>query len=120
MTEVTDGRREIGARGEDIAVAHLEGLGWQVVDRNWRCRTGEIDVIAVDPVGTTVFCEVKTRSGYGFGDPLEAITWEKQRRLRQLAATWLQDHTAKKVRVDGIGIVLRRGHAPRITHVRGI
>lgn len=120
MTEETDGRRSVGARGEDIAVAHLEGLGWHVVERNWRCGVGEIDVIAHDPAGVTVFCEVKTRTGVGYGDPLEAITWEKQRRLRQLAATWLHDHPSPRARIDGIGIVLRRGQAPRISHVRGI
>lgn len=120
MGEATSGRRAVGIRGEDIAVAHLEELGWRVVARNWRCAAGEIDVISVDPAGTTVFCEVKTRTGLGFGDPLEAITWEKQRRLRQLAATWLQTHPAPRVRIDGIGIVLRRGHQPRISHVEGI
>ena len=74
-----DQRRTTGAQGEQIAVAHLEGLGWTVVDRNWRSgRLGELDVVALQPgpgrLGTLVFCEVKTRRGLGYGDPLEAIT----------------------------------------------
>ena len=76
-------RQALGARGEDLAVAELRRQGMEVLARNWRCRLGEIDVIASEVVGgrrTVVFCEVKCRSGLGFGDPLEAITWAKLRR----------------------------------------
>ncbi|MGD7707593.1 YraN family protein [Microlunatus sp. Y2014] len=120
MTRPASGRQAIGAQGEDLAAAHLVAQGWELVARNWRCAVGEIDIIAVEPDGTTVFCEVKSRTGTGFGDPLEAITYEKERKLRQLAATWLDEHHATRVRLDAIGIVLRVGHAPRITHVRGL
>jgi len=77
-----DQRRTTGAQGEQIAAAHLEGLGWTVIDRNWRSgRLGELDVVALQPgpgrLGTLVFCEVKTRRGLGYGDPLEAITYKK-------------------------------------------
>lgn len=115
-----DGRRAVGRHGEDLAVARMEELGWQVLARNWRCAAGEIDVIGREPDGTTVFCEVKTRTGTGYGDPLESITWAKERRLRRLAAEWLAEHPATTVRIDAIGIVLRPGQQPRITHVRGI
>jgi len=69
-----DQRRTTGAQGEQIAVAHLEGLGWTVVDRNWRSgRLGELDVVALQPgpgrLGTLVFCEVKTRRGLGLRRP---------------------------------------------------
>lgn len=112
-------RQRIGQQGEDLAVAMLTDLGWQIIERNWRCPSGELDVIARDLDSTVVFCEVKTRSGLGFGDPLESITWQKQRRLRQLAAHWLAEHPTLSVRIDAIGIVLG-GSEPVITHVRGI
>ena len=72
--------RAIGRIGEEHAVEHLTGLGWQVLDRNWRCNEGELDIIAHDPhAGALVFIEVKCRSGLGFGDPLEAVTWRKRK-----------------------------------------
>ena len=71
---------------------------------------------------TVVFCEVKCRSGLGFGDPLEAITYAKVRKLRQLAAEWLAQTGAQPdaIRVDAVGIVLGRGSAPLVRHERGI
>jgi putative endonuclease len=121
----TTGRRELGQRGEEVAADHLSGLGYRIVDRNWRCRTGEIDLVARgDQSGRSVivFCEVKTRAGLGYGDPLEAITYEKARRLRQLAGLWLSDTGAHAddIRIDAIGVVLRRGDRPRVNHVSGI
>ncbi|HIT77118.1 MAG TPA: YraN family protein [Candidatus Avipropionibacterium avicola] len=116
-------RQRIGRQGEDLAVEMLTGLGWRIIDRNWRCPIGEVDVIAEDLDATVVFCEVKTRTGLGFGDPLESITWRKQRTLRQLAAHWVAGHArpsgAGRIRVDAIGIVLG-GPEPLISHVRGI
>lgn len=112
-------RQRIGQQGEDIAVAMLTGLGWEIMARNWRCTAGEIDVIARDPDGTVVFCEVKTRSGLGYGAPLEAITHRKRQKLRQLTAAWLADHPYQRIRIDAIGILLG-GAEPVVTHVRGI
>lgn len=118
-------RQEIGAQGEDLAAADLEGQGMVVVARNWRCAAGEIDIVAIegrDSARTLVFCEVKCRTGLGFGVPLESITYAKIRKLRQLAAEWLateQVH-ADHVRLDAIGVVLLPGRAPQLTHVRGI
>ena len=84
MTMLT--RAEIGALGERLAADHLTGLGLRIVARNWRCRYGELDVIAVDPVtDTVVFVEVKTRTGDGFGGLAQAVTPQKARRLRRLA-----------------------------------
>lgn len=114
-------RQLVGRQGEDLAAAHVEGLGWTVVARNWRCREGELDLVALEPGGTLVVCEVKCRSGLGYGDPLESITWAKLARLRVLAARYLNAHPHRgPVRLDGIGILTRRGMAPVITHRQGI
>ena len=72
--------RRVGARGEDLAAAELERQGMTILARNWRCPTGEIDIVAAelaDGRQTLVFCEVKCRTGLGFGAPLEAITYAK-------------------------------------------
>jgi putative endonuclease len=119
------GRQEIGARGEDLAVAELQRQGMDVLARNWRCAIGEIDVVAVETANgrqTLVFCEVKCRTGLGFGAPLESITYAKLRKLRQLAAQWLATEQAHAdgIRIDAIGVVLRPGAPPELTHVRGI
>lgn len=110
-----------GRWGEDFAARHLERLGLVIVERNWRCRTGEIDIIASDD-GTIVFCEVKTRSSEDFGSPLAAVTPRKLRRLRALASEWLRahDHRARDVRIDVIGILLGRGGHATIEHLRGV
>jgi putative endonuclease len=121
----TESKKQIGMRGEDLACAELERLGMQVLERNWRCRLGEIDIVAAEagPAGLTlVFCEVKCRSGLGFGHPLEAITYAKMRTLRQLAALWMREHRRKasSIRLDAIGVVLAPGQEPSVTHVRGV
>jgi putative endonuclease len=120
-----ESKKQIGIRGEDLACAELERLGMQVLERNWRCRLGEIDIVAAEAgrAGLTlVFCEVKCRSGLGFGHPLEAITYAKMRTLRQLAALWMREHRRKasSIRLDAIGVVLAPGQEPSVTHVRGV
>ncbi|MBO0677196.1 YraN family protein [Mycolicibacterium sp. S2-37] len=121
MTSQT--RADIGARGEQLAVDHLTSLGLRVLDRNWRCRYGELDVIAADPArDTVVFVEVKTRTSDRFGGVAQAVTPQKVWRLRRLAGLWLagQDERWAAVRIDVVGIRLRRGHSPEITHVQGV
>lgn len=86
---MTQARRRLGARGEDAVAGWYEAAGYEVVARNWRCRTGELDLI-VRRGGVYVFCEVKTRTSTAFGAPQEAVTRKKQARLRSLAAQWLQ------------------------------
>jgi putative endonuclease len=118
-------RQTLGVRGEDLAVAELERQGMVVLARNWRCGTGEIDIVAAEQGAggrTLVFCEVKCRSGLGFGDPLEAITWAKLRKLRSLAAVWMKVHrtSAAAIRLDAIGVLLLRGQPPRLTHVKAV
>jgi putative endonuclease len=87
---VTQVRRALGASGEEAVAAWYEGHGYEVMERNWRCRAGELDLI-LRRGRTFVFCEVKTRSSDAFGAPVEAITRDKQVRLRHLAARWLED-----------------------------
>jgi putative endonuclease len=121
MTMLT--RAEIGALGERLAADHLTGLGLRILDRNWRCRYGELDVIAVDPItDTVVFVEVKTRTGDGFGGLAQAVTAQKVRRLRRLAAIWLaaQDRRWAAVRIDVIGVRIGRRRTPEITHLQGV
>ncbi|USQ75190.1 YraN family protein [Ornithinimicrobium cryptoxanthini] len=111
----------IGEYGEDLACEYLEGLGYEIVDRNWRCDQGELDIVARDG-GCLVFCEVKTRRSTQFGSPVEAVTVRKAMRLRRLAVSWLRAHSARvdEVRIDVIG-VLRRGSAPpEIEHLRDV
>lgn len=120
--ETKQSRQQIGRHGEDLACAELERQGMEVLARNWRCRLGEIDIVAAEPGGTLVFCEVKCRSGLGFGHPLEAITYAKLRTLRQLAAVWMRvnHRRAPLIRVDAIGVVLLPGREPALTHVKAV
>jgi putative endonuclease len=86
---VTAARKALGAFGEDKAAAWYEANGYRVVARNWRCRDGELDIVARRG-STVVFCEVKTRASAAFGVPAEAVTAAKQRKLRALAVLWLR------------------------------
>lgn len=117
----TDGRRALGAVGEQVAVDHLLAAGFEVVERNWRCRLGEIDVVAREgPVLVAV--EVKTRRSGATGHPLEAITPAKAARLRTLLARWLATHDerAPQVRLDAVAVWAGGAGSPRVEHVRGI
>ncbi len=118
----TSHRQALGALGEQIAVEHLLTLGLRILQRNWRCRYGELDVIAVDGDGTVVFVEVKTRTGDGFGGLAQAVTPRKLRRIRRLAGLWLadQDTRWRGLRIDVIGVRLGRTPAPELTHLRGV
>lgn len=112
----------LGARGEALAEQYLLERGYRLLAKNWRCRHGEIDLIMRDG-DTIVAVEVKTRSGSGFGSPLEAITVTKANRVRMLLLEWLRERRthAPRLRIDAIGIVIRPGTgAPRIDHLRGI
>jgi putative endonuclease len=92
-----------------------------VLDRNWRCELGEIDLVLRDgPV--LVFCEVKTRATAAFGSPLEAVGAQKVARLRRLGARWMLEHGvhAEQVRLDLVGVQLDMADDGRIEHVRGV
>lgn len=85
----TDPRHRLGAAGEALAERWYRRHGYKVVDRNWRCRAGELDLV-LRRGQTIVFCEVKTRSSRRFGHPLEALTPAKQARIHRLAMQWLE------------------------------
>ena len=86
-----DPRRRLGVAGEDAVAQWYEAAGYDVLDRNWRCREGELALVVIRDA-PLVFCEVKTRASTRFGAPFEAVTATKQRRLRNLALRWLADH----------------------------
>ena len=114
-------RAEIGALGERLAVQHLQSLGLRVLEQNWRCRYGELDVIAVDR-STVVFVEVKTRTSDAFGGVAQAVSPAKVRRLRRLAGLWLaqQQRSWAGVRIDVIGVRIGRSRVPELAHLKGI
>jgi len=120
MTTLTRG--QLGAFGEQLAVEHLSSLGMRIVARNWRCRYGELDVIATESDHTAVFVEVKTRTGEGFGGLAQAVTPQKVRRLRRLAGLWLAEQDAgwAQIRIDVIGVRIGHRRTPEIVHVRGV
>jgi putative endonuclease len=113
-------KRLLGQRGEAIAARHLTGLGMEVIDRNWRCDAGEIDLVLRDG-GVLVVCEVKTRTSIAYGTPLEAIDQRKLDRLRRLAARWLRAHDCHPddVRIDMVGVLAPPGLPVEIEHVEG-
>ncbi|BBY11261.1 UPF0102 protein [Mycobacterium marseillense] len=115
-------RIQLGAMGEALAVDHLTRAGLRILHRNWRCRYGELDIIACDRTGTVVFVEVKTRTGDGYGGLAHAVTPRKVRRLRRLAGLWLagQDRRWAAIRIDVIGVRVGRRRTPEITHLRGV
>lgn len=84
--------RQIGAFGEATIAAYLQSRNFEIIDRNWRIKEGEIDLIACDSRALLHFIEVKTRSSLAFGDPLEAINRDKARRMQRLALAWLATH----------------------------
>jgi putative endonuclease len=110
---------DLGSHGERIAAAYLTGSGLQVIDRNWRCREGELDIVARED-DALVFCEVKTRRGVGYGLPVEAVTFAKQRKLRVLAQRWLAAHDehAPDLRFDVVGVLVRTSGPAVVTHLR--
>ncbi|CAB4966921.1 unannotated protein [freshwater metagenome] len=114
-------RRLLGERGETIAARHLTRLGLVLLDRNWRCDAGEIDLVLRDGA-VLVICEVKTRTSTDYGDPLEAVTPAKVARLRRLAARWLRVHDChpEDVRIDMVGVLAPPGRPVEVEHVEGI
>jgi putative endonuclease len=108
----------IGARGEDLACVRLRDAGYAIVERGFRTREGEVDIIARDG-DTTVFVEVKTRSGSSYGGPLAAVTPAKQAKVCRAAIAYLQanDLWDAPCRFDVVGILTGRGE-PTVTHVQ--
>ena len=111
---------ELGRRGEDTAVRYLEQLGLVVLSRNWRCRDGELDVVATHG-GLLVVCEVKTRSGTRFGEPAEAVTGRKAATIRRVTRAWLAAHQVGwcEIRFDVVAVLMEPGRPPTLRHYEG-
>ena len=105
-----DQRQSLGKRGEDLACDELEKRGYVIVDRRFRTRCGELDIVARDGA-VLVFVEVKTRSGSDFGTPFESVTWKKRQRLSQMAASYLfvKRLVGAACRFDVVAILEQRG-----------
>ena len=111
----------LGKQGEQLAAEYLQRSGLRILDRNWRCAEGEIDIVAAERRALVV-CEVKTRSGVRYGTPLEAITRQKRNRLRRLAVRWLIAHGVlfDEIRIDVIGVLRAESGDFTVEHVRGV
>jgi putative endonuclease len=113
-----DPRADLGRAGEDAAAAFYRRHGFTVLERNFRCSEGELDLVARRG-SLLVFCEVKTRSSERWGFPAEAVDWRKQARLRRLAGRWLVERRPQvcDIRLDVMAVVadptgLRLTHVP--------
>jgi putative endonuclease len=103
-------KKELGAKGEEVAVSYLKSRGYRIVERNYRIRFGEIDIIA-EQGDDLVFIEVKTRSGTLFGSPFESVTKQKQKQLSKVALEYIskQGFHDRPARFDVVGIELQKG-----------
>lgn len=112
-------RKRLGERGEDAAAAFLDRAGMTVVERNWRCPAGEVDIVALEDQ-TIVLVEVKTRRTVGKGTPEEAVTPAKRRRYAKLAAAYLQSAgvTNVSVRFDVIALLVVAENRALLRHHR--
>ncbi|GAB4100280.1 YraN family protein [Sinomonas halotolerans] len=111
----------LGQRGERLAEAYLQEQGIAVLDRNWRCRDGELDIVAAED-GCLVAVEVKSRRSLDFGHPFEAVDASKLARLVRLLAAWAQAHGVRSARrrVDVVAVTGAAGELSRIEHLRGV
>ena len=112
---------DLGREGEQLATDYLTDRGYRVLDRNWRCRLGELDIVALDG-RELVVVEVKSRRSTAFGDPLEGVTDEKLTRLCVLAGAWRRAHPrirAASSRIDLVGVLLPKHGYPTVDHLRG-
>lgn len=114
---------EFGRAGEERAAQHLRACGYDIIERNWRCTQGEIDIVAVrDDLLCVV--EVKTRRSDRFGHPFEAVDERKRRRLWQLAFAWAQAHPdvarARRLRLEVIGLTGADARDARLEHLEDV
>jgi putative endonuclease len=111
----------VGRFGEQLAADALAADGLVLLERNWRCPDGELDIVATEG-DVLVFVEVKTRSSLAYGDPAEAITRAKAARLRRLALHWLAAHRDRhwpELRFDVVAVVRCAPGGPTVRHLRG-
>lgn len=111
----------LGRYGEALAARFLTQQGWTLLDRNWRCSSGELDIVATRG-GTLAICEVKTRRSARYGTPLEAVTPVKLQRLRRLAGLWIAAHSehCRTVRIDVISVLVDDAGMTRVQHIEGV
>ena len=121
MTTTAASKQAVGRYGEDVAERHLSEQGLVVLDRNWRCAEGEIDLVLRDGAAL-VICEVKTRSDDAFGTPHQAVTPAKLERLRRLAMHWVRERGVRpsEIRIDLVAVYRPRRGAAQVEHVRGL
>lgn len=114
-------RLRLGRYGETLAARYLTDRGLVVLERNWRCEHGEVDLVARD-ADTLVVCEVKTRRGTAYGEPVEAVTFTKAMRLRRLASAYVgaRGLHPPALRIDVVGVLCRPGRPAEIRHVVGV
>jgi len=112
-----DDRRGLGRHGEELAARHLAARGYEILERNWRCGAGELDLVARDGA-CLAFVEVRTRRGQELGSPEESITAAKQARLINLAEAYLQEHEWPGAwRIDVVAVEMDvRGRLQRLDH----
>ena len=112
----------IGKLGETAIAHYLLNLGFNILDRNWRIKGGEIDLVAESPSKKIHFVEVKTRSSSAFGHPLEAIDRDKAHRLQKLALAWLASHErfGADYQVDVAAVTLSKSLRPTIDYRSGV
>jgi putative endonuclease len=123
-------RRQLGTTGEELAVRALQAAGLTVLSRNWRCSSGELDIIAQDvaadytrdgaPTPWLVLVEVRTRRGFRYGSALQAVTTRKQSKLREVAAHYVQSTGwPGPWRIDVVAVQMdEAGHLLDVTHIR--
>src|SRR5689334_14896280 len=110
-------KQQFGELGEQIAERWLTRHGWRVMQRRYRSGHRDIDLV-VEREGTVAFVEVKARSGSEFGDPVEAVNWNKQRQLIRSASTWIERHgrPSESYRFDVVGVLVE-GDRVRVRHI---
>ncbi len=111
----------LGRRGEDHAAAYLQASGLRILDRNWRCPDGEIDIVAFDR-DLLVIAEVKTRTSAAYGHPFEAVGAAKLARLHRLGAAWCRSRgmPLPRYRIDVIAVLDDGTGAPEVEHLKAV
>lgn len=116
-------RRELGAWGEEVAAAFLEARGYEILERNWRCRAGELDIVARSRErNALVAIEVKTRRAGGHVSSREAVGQEKYARLRRLFGLWLDERDARAphLAIDLVGVTVQADRSIAIEHIEDL
>ena len=119
---ITARAENLGEEGEEITARYLRENGYQILDRNWRIKEGELDIVALSPDDEIIFVEVKSRSSAAYGDPLESISVDKAMRIQRLALAWLAMHQrlGANFRIDAVGILIGRTGEATIDYRRGV